>query len=115
MSTESVSPVSNFFVAVHSVEFCEYDNVYKITWNINGKLTNAFSSRGKRIGKPISLKLMAEEHVEAVERGEIVKDYLTGLNDRKQAMDRIQNLKHLCPKNPKSHLLTMAELALGLR
>ena len=102
-------------VKLHSISFCDYDNIYKITWEINGKNTNNFSSRGKRIGQIPSNKQKAFELAEAYERADIVIDYLSGKINRFKAIERLQSLKYLCPKNPTAHLATMMEYALNLR
>ncbi len=101
--------------SVHSIEFCGYDHIYKIVWKINGRLTNNFSTRGKRIGMNISPKQKALELAEAYKRADIVIDYLSGKINRFKAIEALQELEFLCPKNPTAHLATMLEYAVGLR
>lgn len=100
---------------VHSIEWCDYDQVYKITWEINGRKTNSFSSRGKRKGQIITFQQKALEYSEAVERSQIVVDYLLGAIDRREALHQFEQLDYLCPKDPKDHLMTMLEFALEKR
>lgn len=100
---------------VHSIKWNSYDNIYQITWKINGRLTNNFSTRGKRIGFKVSPYLRKEEAIEAMERGDVVVDYINGTISRKKAIERLQQLRFLCPKNPTAHLATMLEFTLGLR
>lgn len=102
-------------VLVHSVEWNSYDQIYKITWKIDGKLTNAFSTRGKRIGQTIAQEQKNAERLEAEIRGEVVCRYLLGSITRSEAIKTIEKLKFLCPKNPTAHLCTMNEIALENR
>ena len=107
--------MSKIKVKFEEPSFCSYDNVWKISWTINGRRTNSFSSRGKRIGQTISPKQIANEYREALKRGQIVVDFLTQKITRKQAINNLKDLRFLCPKNQTSHLLTLAEFALNLR
>lgn len=101
--------------SIHSIEWCDYDQIWKITWKINGRLTNNFSSRGKRIGQEVTFHQRANEYSEAASRAQTVVDYLTKKISRADAIEQIEELDFLCPKDVKSHLLTMSEFAANLR
>ena len=96
-------------------EWCNYDQIYKITWVIDGRSTNNFSTRGKRIKKTVAPQQKKLELGEAVVRLEVGKKYLTGSITRQEAVKELQSLQFLCPKNPTAHLLTLAEFSLDLR
>lgn len=100
---------------VHSVQFCNYDQIYKIIWEINGKKTYSFSSRGKRIGETVSPAQKAAEQHECYIRGQAAVDYLLGKISRTEAVKKIKSLKNCCPRDPSAHLLTLVEFALGIR
>jgi len=102
-------------VSVETPVFCNYDNIWKISWKIGGRRTNAFSTRGKRIGVHVSDAVKKAEYMEALTRGDIVAHYLTKRISRKEAIRRLKQLRFLCPNNPTAHLLTMVEFRAGLR
>lgn len=102
-------------VHLNAPTWCSYDQIWKIRWTINGRTTNAFSTRNKRIGETVPSNVKKAEFDEANRRLMIVKDYLEGSITRETANEHLQMLKLLSPRRPTAHLLTMAEFALNLR
>lgn len=99
---------------VYKVYWCNYDNLPKIVWTIGKRRTNNFSAGTKRIGKNVSSATINREMVAAQERAAVAADYLNGKLNRWEAVGKLKN-NILCPESPEEHLLTLAEIALGLR
>lgn len=102
-------------VKTNTPSWCNCDKIWKISWIINGKRTYLFSTRGKRIGEIVSSEQKALEHTEALCRQNIIKEYLEGNIDRKEAVSQFGGLKFLSPRRPVAHLCTMLEYLIGRR
>ena len=49
-------------VSIETPVFCSYDNIWKISWKIGGRRTNAFSTRGKHINIKVSEAVKKAEY-----------------------------------------------------
>lgn len=102
-------------IVTYEPKWCSKNEIFKITWFIDGKPTHDFSMMKHRNGQIIASQQKDAELIEVKKRGQVCCDYLMGLKSRGDAIKQLSELQFVAPRNPTATLLSLVEFLANLK